>query len=202
MTAGTAGKSFMGPLLAVNLVMYIIVLGLAGWSLDKYINGENHPRKLKPHTNVQNFFSLLDLLIDTRDGYPDLRGNPSTSYLLVFSLLAAVIGVCSVLAGYLHLRTWGSASLAAAASSALVSWTITALAFGLTCKQIGIGNRGRRLRTLEAFIVILTISQLIYLILLHAGIIDRKYGPGYRNYGSEYGGLTQNVKETSTPAVI
>lgn len=35
----------MGPLLAVNFVVHLIVLGLAGWSLDKYIDGEqDHPR--------------------------------------------------------------------------------------------------------------------------------------------------------------
>lgn len=36
----------MGPLLFVNLVMYILVLGLAGWSIDKYIDRETHHRML------------------------------------------------------------------------------------------------------------------------------------------------------------
>lgn len=42
MAFGTAGKGIMGPLLLVNFVLYSIVVGLASWSLDKYINGENH----------------------------------------------------------------------------------------------------------------------------------------------------------------
>lgn len=46
MAVGRDSKDLIGPLLAVNLVFYLIVLGLAGWSVDKYINGEqNHPRK-------------------------------------------------------------------------------------------------------------------------------------------------------------
>lgn len=45
MALGRVGKNFMAPLLAVNLVVHLIVVGLAGWSLDKYIDGEqNHPR--------------------------------------------------------------------------------------------------------------------------------------------------------------
>ena len=47
MAVGRGGKSLMGPLLAVNSVVHLIVLGLAGWSLDKYIDGEqDHPREL------------------------------------------------------------------------------------------------------------------------------------------------------------
>lgn len=34
---------------------------------------------------------------------------------------------------------------------------------------------------LEAFIIILTFTQLLYLVLIHAGIFSSKYGPGYRD---------------------
>uniref|UniRef100_A0A3Q7F7P1 Uncharacterized protein n=1 Tax=Solanum lycopersicum TaxID=4081 RepID=A0A3Q7F7P1_SOLLC len=44
MAVGRGGRTLMGPLLVINLVVCLIVLGLAGWSLDKYIDGEqNHP---------------------------------------------------------------------------------------------------------------------------------------------------------------
>lgn len=47
MAVGRIGRGLMSPLIAVNLVVHLIMLGLAGWSLDKYINGEqNHPRML------------------------------------------------------------------------------------------------------------------------------------------------------------
>ena len=53
MATGRGGRSLMGPLLAVNFVVYLIILGLAGWSLDKYIDGEqNHPRKSPPLSHM------------------------------------------------------------------------------------------------------------------------------------------------------
>ncbi|XP_010909782.1 membrane protein PM19L-like [Elaeis guineensis] len=157
MATGMAARGFLGPLLSVNLAMYIVVLGLAGWSLDKF---------------------------DDQEAHRHLGGNTSTSYLLIFSLTAGAMGSCSVLAGLLHIRAWRSDSLASAVSSALVSSALTALSFGLACKHINLGNRGRRLRTLEAFIIILTFTPLLYLILLHAGIMSNRYGPGYRNYST------------------
>ncbi|KAJ6807591.1 uncharacterized protein M6B38_169135 [Iris pallida] len=164
MASASGCRHFVGPLLLVNLVMYAVVLGLAGWSIDKYIDNETHPY---------------------------LGGNTSTIYLLIFSLLAGAVGTCSSLAGFQHLRAWRGDGLASAHSSALISWAITALAFSLACKQIHLGNRGRRLRTLEAFVVILTLTQLIYLILLHYGVVSSRSDPGH-------GVMMENQKETSS----
>lgn len=47
------------------------------------------------------------------------------------------------------------------------------------------GYRGWRLRMVEAFIIILTFTQLLYVLLLHAGMFSSKYGPGYRD--TDYG---------------
>ncbi|EXC58967.1 hypothetical protein L484_000734 [Morus notabilis] len=85
-----------------------------------------------------------------------------------------------------HIRAWRNDSLAAAAALSLIAWAITALAFGFACKQINIGgHRGWRLRVLEAFVIILTFTQLMYVLLLHAGTFSSKYGPGYRD--TDYG---------------
>ncbi|KAL6139987.1 hypothetical protein ACLB2K_058288 [Fragaria x ananassa] len=94
----------MAPLLAVNLVVHLIVVGLAGWSLDKYIDGEQN----QPH----------------------LGGNTSTSFMLIFALIAGTFGACSVIIGMMHLRAWKHESHAAAASVAIISWAMIALAFG------------------------------------------------------------------------
>ncbi|KAA8547816.1 hypothetical protein F0562_004245 [Nyssa sinensis] len=100
---------------------------------------------------------------------------------------SGVMGACSVLAGLMHLRAWRSDSLAIAASSGIISWSITALAFGLVCKEIILGgHRGKRLQTLEAFISISAVSQLMYLVILHAGIFSSRFGPDYGTYGSQY----------------
>lgn len=157
--ARTVGRTLAGPLLLLNFAMYAIVLALAGWVLNKFINGESHPY---------------------------MSGNTATQYFCVFSLLAGAVGVASMFSGGYHLRAWRTDSLAAAASSAIIAWILTALAFGLACKEIHLGHRGRRLKALEAFIIILTFTQLLYLILLHAGLVSSRYGPGYRD--SEYAG--------------
>ncbi|XP_024980208.1 membrane protein PM19L-like [Cynara cardunculus var. scolymus] len=160
MEVGKIGRGLMVPMLAANFVVNVIVIGLAGWSLDKYIDGEQN--------------------------HPHLGGNPSTTYMLEFGLLGGAIGMCSLAMGLMHHRAWRSASLASAASSAFISWAITAIAFGF----LNIGLLGRRSKwedeeenqTLELFITISTFSQMLYLMLLHAGIFSRKYGPDYLSY--------------------
>ncbi|KAL4652122.1 hypothetical protein ACB092_01G210300 [Castanea dentata] len=157
MAVGRRSRDLIGPLLVVNFVVCLIVLGLAGWSLDEYIDGEQN--------------------------HPHLGGNSSTSFMLIFALIAGVVGACSVLPGLVHLRAWRSDSLAAAGSLAVLSWAITALAFGLVCKEIILGGRRiKRLQTLEFFIFMSLLSQLLYVGVLHAGVFDNSYGPGYRSY--------------------
>ncbi|OAY64621.1 hypothetical protein ACMD2_01944 [Ananas comosus] len=110
-----------------------------------------------------------------------VAGNGATFYFLVFAILAGVVGVVSKLAGVNHVRAWRNDSLAAAAASSIIAWAITALALGLAIKEIHMGgHRGWRLRVLEGAIIILGLTQLIYVLLIHAGIFSRRYGPGYR----------------------
>ncbi|KAM1218207.1 hypothetical protein EV1_045004 [Malus domestica] len=146
MAVGRIGRGLMAPLLVVNLVVHLIMLGLACWSLDKYINGEQN--------------------------HPHLGGNTSTSFLLIFALIAGVVGAASVLYGLIHLRIWRTDSLADAASSAIVALTIIAFAFGL-CKLIGVFQH-----TLEAMIAVSLLSQLLYLLLLHAGMFRSRHRHG------------------------
>ncbi|XP_044487482.1 membrane protein PM19L [Mangifera indica] len=164
--AQTVGRNIAAPLLFLNMIMYLIVLGFASWCLNRFINGQTN--------------------------HPSFGGNGATMFFLIFSISAAVIGVTSKLVGAYHIRAWRSDSLASAGSSSLVAWALTALAFGLACKEIDIGgHRGWRLKVLEAFIIILTFTQLLYLVLLHAGLFSSRYGPGYRDtdYGVGTGGV-------------
>ncbi|KAM1610470.1 hypothetical protein ACFXTN_020868 [Malus domestica] len=154
--AQTVGRNVAAPLLFLNLIMYLIIVGFASWCLNRFINGQTN--------------------------HPSFGGNGATMFFLIFSILAGVMGIASKLAGANHIRAWRSDSLAAAGSSAIVAWALTALALGLACKQISIGGfRGWRLRVLEAFVIVLTVTQLLYLLLLHAGVFSSKYGPGYRD---------------------
>lgn len=132
-------------------------------------------------------FCLIVLLVFVKWVETDLGGNPSTSFMLIFALIGGGMGASSMLAGFFHLRKWTSHSLASAASSAIISWAITALAFGLVCKQIIMGgHRGKRLQTLEALITIAMVTQLLYILLLHAGIFHSRYGPVYGSYGPQH----------------
>ncbi|KAJ9147371.1 hypothetical protein P3X46_029544 [Hevea brasiliensis] len=166
MAVGRVQRDLIGPLLAVNFIVYLIGLGLVGWSLDKYINGEQN--------------------------HPHLGGNPSTSFMLVFALIGGVISAISVIVGLLHFCAWRSDSLACASSLGTISWAITALAFGFACKQIIYGgHRGKRL--------------LLYLLLLHAGMSKKRYGPGFHSYYGDHGrdiAISNETQKTSPPEVI
>ncbi|KEH43462.1 hypothetical protein MtrunA17_Chr1g0199041 [Medicago truncatula] len=156
----SVGRNVLGPLLFLNLVMYFIVLGFASWCLNRFINGQTY--------------------------HPSFGGNGATMFFLTFSILAAVLGIVSKFMGANHLRFWRSDSLASAGATSVIAWAVTALAMGLACKQIHIGgHRGWRLKMVEAFIIILTFTQLLCLLLTHAGLYNSRYGPGYRD--TDYG---------------
>ncbi|KAL2939145.1 Membrane protein PM19L, partial [Bienertia sinuspersici] len=154
MAQGGLGRGLMWPILVVDLVVYLIVIGLASWSLDKYIDGQQN--------------------------HPHLGGNAATNYMLIFALLAGVTGIVSVLSGFAHYQTWSVASMAAASSTSAIAWAITGLAFGLAWKEVRLdGRRGKRLQTLEIIIITSTLIHLLYIILLHAGNFNQRYGLCY-----------------------
>ncbi|KAL8214223.1 hypothetical protein R6Q57_003672 [Mikania cordata] len=164
------------PLLFLNLVMYFITLGFASWCLNRLINRQTH--------------------------HPSFGGNGATEFLLEFAILASVLGIVSKFAGGNHLRAWRNDSLAAAGSSSLVAWAVTVLACGVACKEINLGgHRGWRLRIVEAFIIILAVTELLYVLLMHAGLYSSRYGPGYRNtdYGMGTHAADTGYKGTSEP---
>ena len=159
--AGMMGRTMLAPLLVLNLIMYIVVVGFASWNLNHFINGQTN--------------------------YPGVAGNGATFYFLVFAILAGVVGAVSKLAGIHHVRSWRGDTLAASAASALIAWAITALAFGLACKEIHIGgHRGWRLRVLEAFVIILAFTQLLYVLMLHAGLFGNHLVPAAAAHGGGY----------------
>ncbi|MCD9642478.1 hypothetical protein HAX54_029316 [Datura stramonium] len=78
------------------------------------------------------------------------------------------------------------------------SWCLNRLA----CKEINIGGwRGWRLRVLEGFTIVLAFTQLLYVLLLHAGMFSSRYGPGYREteYGTAAGAVPPGEKGGGVP---
>ena len=38
------GRNMIAPLMVINLIMYLVVVGLASWNLNNFINGQtNYP---------------------------------------------------------------------------------------------------------------------------------------------------------------
>ncbi|KAF9589746.1 hypothetical protein IFM89_028655, partial [Coptis chinensis] len=78
-----------------------------------------------------------------------------------------VVGAASALAGINHIRLWHADSLPSAASVAIMAWSLTILAMGLAWKEIELNVRNARLKTMEAFLIILTATQFLYILAIH-----------------------------------
>lgn len=146
MAGAGLGRGLATPLLLINFCLYLAAACLAGWALNRNFDAANGQGEGAVGNGVtQNFF-------------------------LPIALIACMVGLASVLAGVHHMRLFRSDSLAAAAATSLIAWLLVLLAMGLACKQIHTGgNRPRRLKVVEAFIIILALFELLYLLALHAG---------------------------------
>ncbi|KAJ7535429.1 hypothetical protein O6H91_12G033100 [Diphasiastrum complanatum] len=128
------------PLLFLKFAAYAVLLGLAGWALNEQLDKKLH------------------------------GGNAATPYLIIFSLITGAVGLASVTLGYLSL-SGKPESNAVAAASGLVAWVLSLLALGLAAKQIHVGKvHNKRLKALEAFAVIVSGIELLYLIAAHVGL--------------------------------
>ncbi|PIN04051.1 hypothetical protein CDL12_13555 [Handroanthus impetiginosus] len=151
-------KPIAGLLLFLNFCMYAIVLGIGGWAVDRAID---HGFVIEPGFQLPAHFSPIS--------FP--MGNAATGFFVVFALIAGVVGVASVISGLNHIRSWGVDSLPAAASAGAIAWSLTLLAMGFACKEIELHVRNARLRTMEAFIIILSATQLFYIGAIHGAAL-------------------------------
>ncbi|XP_024372469.1 membrane protein PM19L [Physcomitrium patens] len=149
------GRSLSAPLLVINFMLYLVSACLAGWALNR------------------NLGATIGI------GAGPI-GNIVTPTFLPLALIASMVGLASVFAGINHLRVFRSDSLSSAASTSLIAWLLTLLAMGVACKEIHTGgsNRQKRIRALEAFIIILALFELLYLLSLQAGLFGTSDG-GY-----------------------
>ncbi|KAJ0252723.1 AWPM-19-like family protein [Hirschfeldia incana] len=137
-------------LLLLNFCMYAIVLGIGAWSMNKAIS---HGFHIGADYSLPTHFSPIY--------FP--MGNAATGFFVMFALIAGVAGAASVISGVSHLQSSTTASLPAAVSAATIAWSLTVLAMGFGCKEIELGMRNARLRTMEAFLIILSATQLIHI---------------------------------------
>ncbi|KAH7545100.1 hypothetical protein FEM48_Zijuj01G0057400 [Ziziphus jujuba var. spinosa] len=147
-------KSVASLLLVLNFCMYVIVLGIGGWAMNRAID---HGFIIGPGFDLPAHFSPIY--------FP--MGNAATGFFVTFALIAGVFGAASTIAGINHIRTWTADSLPSAATAAAIAWTLTLLAMGFACKEIELEIRNARLRTMEAFLIILSATQLLYVAAIH-----------------------------------
>lgn len=157
-------KSLAGFLLLLNFCMFVTVAGIAGWALNKAID---HDYVTGPRRTLPVGFSFSPVFFPI--------GNEATGFMVIFSLIAGVVGAASCLSGLHHLRVWTAESLASSASSATTAWALTLLAMGLACKEIHLEGRIPKLIALESFVIILSATKLLYIVLIHAGFFVEKY---------------------------
>ncbi|KAL1829604.1 hypothetical protein ACET3Z_008016 [Daucus carota] len=105
-------KVVASVLLVLNLCMYVIILGIGGWEMNK---------------SISQGFDLSSQL--SRNYYPE--ENTATGLFLVFGLIAGCVGFASLISGLNHVCLWSNDTLPAAVSAATVAWAHTVLALGL-----------------------------------------------------------------------
>ncbi|XP_057797669.1 membrane protein PM19L-like [Salvia miltiorrhiza] len=147
-------RSVAGLLLLLNFCMYAIVLGIGSWAMNRAID---HGFIIGPGLNLPAHFSPIS--------FP--MGNAATGFFVIFAMIAGVVGIAAAISGLNHLRRWDGGSLSAAATAATISWTLTCLAMGFGCKEIELNTRNARLKTMEAFMIILSATQLLYIAAIH-----------------------------------
>lgn len=180
MACGTV-KSLVGILLLWNFCMYVGVGVIAGWALNKaldhtYATGPGIPVGFSPV-----YFPM---------------GNEATGFMVIFALIAAVVGATSSLSGLHHLRVSTAHSLASSAASSMAAWALTLLAMGLACKEIAIGGQNSKLRTLEIFLIILCGTKLLYIFLIQGGFFAENYSSYQDTYVAT---TTAQPKKGNTP---
>ncbi|CAL4917063.1 unnamed protein product [Urochloa decumbens] len=160
-------RNVAGPLLLLNLVLYIFMMGFASWALNSFVDGRHH------YQYQQQYYPPG----------PRGAGEEATLQFVQAALLAAVVGAAAKAATAFHARAWRPQGLAAAAALGTVAWAATALAFGLACKEMraaGAGGvaRGWRMRALEGLTTVLAITQLMYVVMLHTAVAGDRSEPG------------------------
>ncbi|XP_073054501.1 membrane protein PM19L-like [Primulina eburnea] len=157
--ASGAGKSAAFALLILNVVLYFVVIAIAAWAVN---HGIERSRETASHLSPPaRLFPIY---------YP--FGNMATGFVIIFSLIAGVVGFTTSITGINNVIQWNAPSLQAASASSLVSWLITLLAMGLACKEIDVGWTESNLRTLETMLILLSGTQLFCTAAIYVGVED------------------------------
>ncbi|XP_073303743.1 LOW QUALITY PROTEIN: membrane protein PM19L [Primulina huaijiensis] len=155
--ASGAGKSAAFALFVLNVFLYFIVIAIAAWAVNHGIERSRETSsQLSPPARLFPIY------------YP--FGNMATGFVIIFSLLAGVVGFTTSITGINNVLKWNAPSLQAAVASSLVTWLLTLLAMGLACKEIDVGWTDSNLRTLETVLIMLSGTQLFCTAAIYVGV--------------------------------
>ncbi|VFQ88462.1 unnamed protein product [Cuscuta campestris] len=141
-------------LVTLNLCMSIVLLSIGAWAINEAID---HGFIIAEGLELPALFSPIS--------FP--MGNAATGFFVTLSMIAGVVGVASGITEISLIRRGKNPESAAAASTAAsIAFTLTALAMGFAWKEIQLNVRNAKLKTMEAFTIILTVTQLIYIVTL------------------------------------
>ncbi|RAL44295.1 unnamed protein product [Cuscuta campestris] len=152
-------KTASSVLLIANAILYFIVIVIASWAVNHGI--ARSYRTASVMSMPAKIFPIY---------FP--FGNMATGFVVIYSLIAGVVGFITSVAAFLNLTgaQWDSPNLHSAAASSLVSWLLTLLAMGVACKEISLGWTDSNLRTLEIILIILSGTQLFCTGAIHAEV--------------------------------
>ncbi|CAK8563579.1 unnamed protein product [Lathyrus sativus] len=154
--ASGGSKSIALILLALNLVLYFIVIVIASWAMNHGIQRSKEAASVL--TTPARIFPIY---------FP--MGNMTTGFFIIFTLIAGVVGFTTSITGLNNIFQWNATNLNAAAMSSLTTWALTLLAMGFACKEIELGWTDSNLRTLETITIIVSATQLLCTGVIHVG---------------------------------
>ncbi|XP_047333455.1 membrane protein PM19L [Impatiens glandulifera] len=152
-------KTVASSILVLHLVLYFIVVIISGWAVNHGI--EEARETASSLTIPARIFPIY---------YP--FGNDATGFLVIFSLIAGVVGCVSSVSCLNNVGHWTRAHLHAAAASSLLTWALTVLAMGVACKEINVERTNGNLRILENIMIVLSGTQFLCTLAIHAGVED------------------------------
>ncbi|XP_066315916.1 membrane protein PM19L-like [Miscanthus floridulus] len=160
-------RNVAGPLLLLNLALYVSMMGFASWALNSFVDDIGDQEYYPPADDAC-------MCTGTPAGAagPRSAGDEATLHFIQLALLAAVLGSAAKAAAAFHASaSWRPQGLAAVAALGTVAWAATALALGLACKEMRVtaaaAARGWQMRALEAITATLAVTQLAYVLMLH-----------------------------------
>ncbi|KAL0367981.1 UNVERIFIED_CONTAM: Membrane protein PM19L [Sesamum calycinum] len=157
--ASESGKSAASFVLLVNVVLYLIVIVIAAWAVN---NGIERSRE------VTSIMSLPARIFPIYHPF----GNMATSFVVICSLIAGVVGFTTSIIGLHNLFKWNAPNLHAAAASSLLTLLLTLLAMGMACKEIEIGWIDSDIRALEIVLIVVSATQLFCTAAIHIRVAD------------------------------